>query len=105
MCRQPASEESEQERFIGSKSIIRNTDHCSGSLVINEFVATTQSTFSVQEALFHLDPIVAKPHVSGFSKIKPDIAAESDDVVAAGDGGEDARLDVHRTIATCVNIV
>ena len=28
-----------------------------------------------------------------------------DDIVAAGDSGEDARFDVHRTITTCVNIV
>ena len=27
-----------------------------------------------------------------------DMAAESDDVVATGDGGEDARLDVHRSV-------
>ena len=37
-------------------------------------------------------------HTSVFSRINNDIAAESDDVVAAGDGSEDARLDVQRSV-------
>ena len=56
-------------------------------------------------ALLHSDLIVVEVHVSVSSSMDLDIGAESNDVVAAGDGGEDARLDVHRTIATCVNIV
>ena len=63
------------------------------------------TTRSVKPALPQLNPIVVEIHVCRFSSINTDGAAVSNNVVAAGDGGEDARLDVHRTLGTCVNIV
>ena len=60
---------------------------------------------AVKPALLHFDSIVEEPHDSEFFSLNLGKSAVSDDVVAAGDGGEDARLDVHRSIATCVNIV
>ena len=58
------------------------------------------TTIGLKLALIHFDPIVVEVHHSVFSSMNSDMAAESDDVVATGDGGEDARLDVHRTICS-----
>ena len=50
-------------------------------------------------ALLHLYSIVVEMHDSGLLRKNIDMAAEGDDVVAAGDSGEDARLDVHLSIS------
>ena len=39
-------------------------------------------------------------HPSVFSSLNLGVGAEGDDVVAAGDSGEDARLDVHRAVSS-----
>ena len=55
---------------------------------------------AVKPALLHFDSIVEEPHDSEFFSLDLDKSAVSDDVVAAGDGGEDSRLDVHRSISS-----
>ena len=103
MCHQPASEESESERFEDKNPHLKtsNTRHCSGSLVTNGFGASS----TPNEALLQFDSIVVQPHVGDDFIASNNVGAESDDVEAAGDGGEDACLDVHRTVGTCDNIV
>ena len=73
------------------------THHCSGTLLKDEF-ATAQTGRKL--ALLHWHPIVVEKEVRVETSMNGGNAADSDDVVATGDGGEDARLDVHRTICT-----
>ena len=75
--------------------------HCPRTLGIMD-VGTDISTGSASNqqvaALLHLCSIVVEIHDSGLFRKNIDMAAEGDDVVAAGDGGEDARLDVHQAV-------
>ena len=73
------------------------THHCSGTLLKDEF-ATAQTGRKL--ALLHWDPIVVEKEVRVETSMNGGNAADSDDVVATGDGGEDARLNVHRTICS-----
>ena len=81
----------------------QGTYHCPGTLGIMD-VGTDISAGSTSNhhvaALLHLYSIVVEMHDSGLLRKNIDMAAEGDDVVAAGDGGEDARLDVHCSISS-----
>ena len=76
-----------------------NTHHNSGALIVNEVVTTTHPHTGLKPTLLNLDPIVEELYPSVFSTKNMEIAAEGDDVVAAGDSSEDARLNVHRSVA------
>ena len=58
----------------------------------------TRSNIGLKLALKHPLSVVEEPHVSVFVRMSINVPAESDYVVAAGDSGEDARLDVHRSV-------
>ena len=83
-------------------STVKETHQRSRSLVSNPIVTTSDMHRGLEPALLQLDPIVVEPHPTEFSSLNSDSPAVSDDVVAAGDGGEDAHLNVHRT---CVKIL
>ena len=76
------------------------THNCSGTRVANEVATTAGSQIGLKEALIHTDPIVVEIHLSPFPRRNIGNPAEGDDVVAAGDGSEDARLDVHRAVGS-----
>ena len=82
------------------KDMNRKTYHSSGALVKHVVATASHTHSSLKEALLHLHPVVVEVHGCGFFNMNIGKAAESDDVVAAGDGGEDACLDVHRSVST-----
>ena len=88
------------EGMIDGRQQTTNTYHCSGALVPNVVITTSRYHLGVPAALIQFDPIVVEKHIGEFSGINNGSAAVGDDVVAAGDGGEDACLDVHRTVSS-----